>query len=179
MKRNISGKFLTFSACMGLLSVLIYPGAAVAEPTEEVNGAAVRLERVKQSYEASLRLKALKADRPAETPSAEPTVPAEWLTRVEGKDVNMVTNRVADSPQTDMSIEGRTYYVPGPTYAWTLAKTLSLRYAQDPLTERTLDKSEALTFADASGNVYYFESEETCKAFLSIEGKAQAYISSR
>ncbi len=51
----------------------------------------------------------------------------------------------------------------------------STRFAKDPLTDRAVDKSCAVIYADASGRVYYFESEAAYSAFMALaEGSTVA-----
>ena len=175
MKR-IVGRFLLTAACVALAS--FQPAGALADEglDEEVNGAEVTLEHVRQNHLASVRLEALRSNAPVSEDSSSHSSPSEWLRRVEAGTVNMVTNRVVGAQQKGMNIDGKTYYVPGESYDWTLSNNLSLRYAKDPATGESVDKSEAVIFADASGRAYYFESEDSYRNFISLsEEKTTRY----
>lgn len=129
--------------------------------------AAQKLEAAKQSYLASIRSEALRTrSKTPETINAGS--PSQWLTRVEAKNVNMVTNRTENGTQQSLNINGSSYFVADETYAWTLQQNLNLRFAVDPITNRKVDKAKAALFADASGRVFYFESEKSYEEFLAL-----------
>lgn len=133
--------------------------------------AVARLKTVKENHLAFLRSEALQAKDFAAARAMKDAGPASsWLSKVSADEVNMVTNRHEKKKQGEVNLENKPYYCSGEAYVQTLAGNPSLRFAQDPLTSKRVDKSEAVTYADASGVVYYFESEDTYRGFLSLTG---------
>lgn len=169
MKRS----FIKAALAVSVLSLSVVfaqaPGVAQAEMNSSETLAAIRLTTAKENYLAVQRLKALKANEAASRiDGASPWV---WLTRVNATEVNMVTNRYQKAVQEPVSLNGKAYYAAGSGYSSTLSNNPSIRFAKDPLTNRVVDKAEAIIFADAAGRAYYFESEDTYKGFIGLAGR--------
>ncbi len=131
--------------------------------------AVARLNTVKENHLASLRAEALQSKDFAAALGVKDAGPASsWLKKVSADEVNMVTNRHEKKRQGEVNLGNKSYYCSGEAYVQTMAANPSLRFAKDPLTNKRVDKSEAVIYADASGAVYYFESEDTCRGFLSL-----------
>jgi len=160
MKRSLLTK-----ALMAVVSLAFISTAGLQAEAAGTAAASQKLETAKQNYLASMRSEALKTNSHL-SGDIHAGSPSEWLTRVEPSSVNMVTNRVEEAGQTAVNLEGNSYFVSGESYAWTLKQNQSLRYSIDPLTNRKVDKARAVIFADASGRVFYFESEQTYRDFL-------------
>lgn len=168
MKRKI-GKLLVAAAMTA--SVSMFASTAGAGDNAE---AIAKLQSVKESYAASLRLEALQAKNSPE--SVQVTGPASmWLTRVSPEKVNMASNRVSEERLSSVSIDGQTYFGASDGYASTLRMNAAARTAVDPFTNKKIDKASALTFADASGRVFYFESESSFREFVSLATPETVY----
>lgn len=166
MKRKIIEKVVLAAA----LGVLI-GGSAVAGTNSD---AIAKLEAAKSSYLASVRMEAL------ETKNAVPqriaTGPASaWLTRVSASKVNMATNRFENEEQQSVVLDGKTYYTAGRAFTENLLLNPSTRFTKDPLSSRSIDKAEAVIYADASGRAYYFESEKSFGDFVSLATPETVY----
>ncbi len=160
MKRTVIGKVAIAVGMAALVAGIYLPNTASAAPVQE-------LESAKQSYLASIRAEAIRTN--SEIPShVNAGTPSDWLTRVDASKVNMVTNRVEEHAQNSVDINGRSYSVASDSYARTLKLNPSLRLATDPITGKKIDKSEAQTFADASGKVFYFANDSSFKSFLAL-----------
>jgi YHS domain-containing protein len=168
MKRNF-GKLL-IAVAMTASAVIFASGANAGENKEAV----AKLQSVKESYAASLRLEALQAKNSPESVRVSGPA-AEWLKRVSAEEVNMATNRLAGSKQASVSIDGRDYFAAGDGYAATLQKNAAARVAVDPYTNKKIDKASALTYADASGRVFYFESEGSYREFIGMATPETVY----
>lgn len=125
-----------------------------------------RLKTVEQNYRAHLRAEALQANKSAVIGESGPA--SSWLTRVAPEEVNMVSNRRESRKQTAVSLNGKSYYSPDSIHSFNMSNNPSTRFAKDPLTGKSVDKSEAVIYADASGRAYYFESEDTYKGFIGL-----------
>lgn len=168
MKKEI-GKLLVAVAMTA--SVSMFASSAGAGDNA---GAIAKLQSVKEAYAASLRLEALQAKNSPE--SVRVTGPASmWLTRVSPEKVNMASNRVSEEKLSSVSIDGRTYFGASDGYASTLRMNAAAREAVDPFTNKLVDKASALTFADASGRVFYFESESSFREFVSLATPETVY----
>lgn len=132
-------------------------------------------ETVRQNYLASLRLEALKTKNtiPANIETSSST--GAWLKRVKANEVNMVTNRYVGKMQNEVKVDGKTYFVSGESYAWTLQQNPSIRFAKDPFTNKIIDKADAVIFVDASGRTLYFESDDAHKNFMALAEKSTAF----
>ena len=168
MKKNL-GKLIAAVAMAA--SVSMFASTASAGENAE---AIAKLQSVKESYAASLRLEALQAKNSPESVSV--TGPAtQWLKQVSPEKVNMATNRVAGSQQAPVSIDGRTYFGSGEGHASNLRLNAASRVAIDPYSNKKIDKASALTFADASGRVFYFESENSYSEFVGMATPETVY----
>ncbi|MBI5599452.1 MAG: hypothetical protein HY890_06915 [Deltaproteobacteria bacterium] len=152
-------------------------GASIADTESHATAMA---ENVRQEYLASQRAEALKADNNKMTAKNGVLIkadasPGQWLTRVNSKEVNMATNRYEKRTQNEIKLDGKTYYAADEASAKNLSLNPSTRFARDPMTGDTLDKSGAITCADASGRVYYFEKDSTFRDFLALAGRDTAY----
>ena len=83
------------------------------------------------------------------------------LQRVQTQKVCMINNQVFEKDQIPVEVEGRTYYGCCEMCKERLAKDPAARTAVDPVSGKTVDKSEAVIAALPDGRVLYFESEET------------------
>ncbi|CAG0985499.1 hypothetical protein GPROT1_02599 [Gammaproteobacteria bacterium] len=168
MKKN-SGKLL-IAAAMTASAVMFASGAGAADNKDAI----VVLQSVKESYAASLRLEALQAKNSPE--SVRVTGPAsEWLKKVNAEEVNMATNRHTGEKQAAVSIDGRDYFAAGDGYAAALQMNAASRVAVDPYTNKKVDKASASTYADASGRVFYFESENSYREFIGLATPETVY----
>lgn len=167
MKKNI-GKVAALA-----LAVLIAPACVYAQ--SDVNSVAIsRLESIKERYLASVRSEALHAKNAV--PARIATGPASsWMKRVNANEVNMVTNRFERKQQNEISLNGKVYFATGEGYAFNMTQNPSLRFAKDPMTNKAIDKAEAVIYSDASGRAHYFESEETYKNFISLATPETVY----
>lgn len=163
-----SGKLL-IAAAMTASAVMFASGAGAAD-----TDAVVVLQSVKESYAASLRLEALLAKNSPE--SVRVTGPAsDWLRKVAAEEVNMATNRHMGARQAAVSIDGKDYFAAGDGYTAALQKNAAARVAVDPYTNKKVDKASALTYADASGRVLYFESESSYREFIGLATPETVY----
>lgn len=168
MKKNF-GKMLTALAMTA--TVVVFASGANAGDNRE---AIAKLQSVKESYAANLRLEAIQASSSPE--SVRVTGPAaQWLKRVSLDEVNMVTNRHLGSRQASITIDGRNYFGAGSGYASTLQQNAAVRTAVDPYTNQKVDKASAIAYADASGRVFYFESEGSFRDFVGLATPETVY----
>lgn len=168
MKRGIFGKALIVAGCAAFAAGVVLPAIAQADSTGpgRRNGATIALESVKQCYAASERLEAIKTGK-ADKIRAKGNASA-WLKKVSPDEVNMATNRVERRPQKEVNINGRKYYVSNEFAGAQLQRNPSACLAKDPLTNKVVDKTKAATYADASGRVLYFESDDTYRDFIGL-----------
>ncbi len=158
------------TAAASLFIVTSMPTASTAEvvETSETSASIRVLESIHQSYLASLRSESVKANGFSSKIEISEGQASEWLTRVDAKDVNIVTNRLVTADQMKVSVEGSDYYVINKYYESTLKKNLTLRSATDPYTGKHVNKAEAVIYVDASGRAFYFESNESFDGFLAL-----------
>lgn len=90
-----------------------------------------------------------------------------WLKPVEAQYVCMMNNKVFDSPQMAIEIEGKTYYGCCPMCKEMLGKDPAKRSAVDPVSGKTVDKATAVIGADPHGMTYYFENQENFDKYAS------------
>jgi hypothetical protein len=174
MKGCILKRIVLTTLVAGLVATAYSPVDAVAGSAEGAEKAAVmKIETIKQNYIAGVRLEALRTHN--EITKTDAGTPAVWLARVDAKEVNMVTNRRDKAAGSTIEIEGRSYNVGGEMGAWALKQNPSIRFARDPMTNNLVDKSGAAIYADASGRVFYFESDSTLKGFLALGERTTAY----
>ena len=98
-------------------------------------------------------------DAPAAQPSGK-------LTKVDSpKRVCMVTNKAFPDDQIAVEVEGKTYYGCCEMCKGRLTSDAKLRTAVDPVSQKTVDKADAVIAADSKGKVFYFESDENLAAY--------------
>lgn len=169
MRRGIFGKALIVAGCAAFVAGVVLPAIAQADSVSpgRHNGATIVLESVKQCYAASERLEALKTGKMEADKRANGSASV-WLKKVSLNEVNMATNRVERRPQKEVNINGRKYYVSNEFAGAQLQRNPSACFAKDPLTNKVVDKMKAATYADASGRVLYFESDDTYRDFIGL-----------
>ncbi len=79
--------------------------------------------------------------------------------------VCMITNKLFDSPQIPIAVDGKTYYGCCDMCKERLGSDAKARQAVDPVTKAQIDKAKAVIGADAKGNIVYFESLETLNKY--------------
>lgn len=141
---------------------------------EEGNPSIV-LESVRQNYLANVRLEALKSKSTMPLRSHADNPSHVWLRRVMPSQVNMVTNMYTQDSQTAVQIDGKLYYTHREPYIINLRENPSIRFANDPVTGRTIDKAEAAVYIDASGRALYFKSDDTFRNFIALAGQDTVY----
>lgn len=157
-----------------IVSVAALPGRCRAESgiTQEEQ-AVIVVRDIRQNYLASLRKEALRTkNAPSKNVSASPGL---WLTRVNSEEVNMATNRYEKKAQEMVELNGKVYYATGEGCAVNMRLNPSIRFAKDPMTGKTVDKSEAITYADASARVFYFATDTAYRSFIALADKETAY----
>ena len=155
-----------------VISVSFAGYSYAAEDAFETNTVQL-LESVRQNYYANERLVSLKNNN---TVSINKNVPAKmWLKKVKASEVNMVTNRFTGEQQDAVHINGKRYFANGKEYAFNLQNNSSVRFSIDPLTNRTIDKADAVTYSDASGRILYFESDMSFDRFLGLASSDTLY----
>ena len=92
------------------------------------------------------------------------------LTEVDSKYVCMVTDKLFDKEQIPVEVEGKTYYGCCEMCKGKLQSDVSVREAADPVSGNTVDKSTAVIGATSSGDILYFENEETLQAYNTSSG---------
>lgn len=91
------------------------------------------------------------------------------LRRIEDRStVCMLKNRTLGRPFIPVAVDGKTYYGCCEMCTGTLQKVSGERYAIDPITGRKVDKATAVIGAYPSGEVLYFESEESFEKFSRV-----------
>lgn len=165
MKRGILA--VIFAAAFTVAAL----GASNAAENQE---AIAKLEAAKGNYLASLRLEALQTGNPV--PERMSTGPAsEWLKKVAANEVNMATNTFEKKAQKSVNIDGKSYFTDNGACEFNLSQNASARFATDPLTNKRVDKASAATYADASGKVYYFESDANFQGFIALATPQTVY----
>jgi len=173
MKVNSIRKTFTITlsiSAMLLAGLFMGRGSALASSANEKVRAMQNLQIIRANYHAAKRQKELKAK--VEGIEATKSLPSTWLQKVDPSEVCMITNRHEHSPQARIVINGKTYYGSCEGCAENIRSNPSIRFARDPYTGRLVDKAEAATFADASGRVWYFQSETNKARFLSLVEKS-------
>jgi YHS domain-containing protein len=98
-------------------------------------------------------------DTPATQPSGK-------LTKVESpKRVCMVTNKTFADDQIAVEVEGKTYYGCCEMCKGRLTSDAKLRSAVDPVSQKPVDKADAVIAADSKGKVFYFENDENLASY--------------
>lgn len=168
MKKKV-GKLLTAMAMTASFAILV-TSANAGDNKDAIS----KLQSVKESFAASLRLEALQAKNSPD--SVRVTGPAtQWLKKVNLDEVNMANNRFMGSKQATVAIDGKTYFSTGEGYASTLRQNAAARTAVDPYTSKKIDKATAVAYADASGRVFYFESEGSFSDFIGLATPETVY----
>jgi len=94
-----------------------------------------------------------------------PQAPAARVDVVKNDLVCMITNKVFQSPQIPVVVGGKTYYGCCDMCKERLEGKAEARQAVDPVSKATIDKATAIIGATAQGDVVYFESLATLKAY--------------
>ncbi len=174
MKRKLIEKMVIAATFAVFAAGSFIPVTANAEAGHADRFAVARLKTVEENYRAHLRAEALHAKKSAAIGESGPS--SLWLTRVAPEEVNMVTNRRESKKQSALSLNGKSYYCPDNAYAVNMSDNPSIRSARDPLTDKRIDKSDAVIYADASGRVYYFESEDTYRGFIGLADTEREFV---
>ena len=93
---------------------------------------------------------------------------ATGLFGVERNEVCVVADRAPGEPTFEVQLDGKTYHVCCERCEARLKEDPSLRYAIDPVTGRSVDKSDAFIAVIEDGRAFYFESEKTARIFDAI-----------
>ncbi len=88
-----------------------------------------------------------------------------WLKPTQSQYICMVNNKRFDKVQIPTEVNGKTYYGCCSMCKAKLEQSQELREAIDPVSGNTVDKATALIGTGPDGAAYYFESEESMKAF--------------
>jgi YHS domain-containing protein len=102
---------------------------------------------------------------PAPSPSAAAAPVTAALQRVPATHVCMMNNRFMGAAQMPVQVEGKTYYACCDMCVKRLNADPSIRSAIDPVTQKPVDKSKAVIGKLPSGDVVYFESEDSLKRY--------------
>jgi len=86
---------------------------------------------------------------------------------VETSQVCMVNDTFMSKTQIPVKVEGRTYYGCCQGCVGRLKGDRSVRFSNDPVTGREVDKASAYIVAQPDNTVLYFESTESAKRFES------------
>lgn len=178
MERNHFKVALLSTALSVFLTVTFLAGYGAAVETKNITDlhrSLLLLESVKQNFLATGRLEALRKNHAVSHRTSADHSPSQWLKKVKANEVNMVTNRYSNAGQSTIILDGKIYSTSGNIYEWTLLQNPSLRFARDPLTNKTVDKAEAAIYVDTSGRAFYFQSDETCKYFLALADQETLY----
>jgi YHS domain-containing protein len=101
----------------------------------------------------------------ADASVAEASAADSILEQVEAPYVCMITNKVFDSKQIEVPVEGHVYYGCCQMCVKKLNNNPESRYATDPVSGAQVNKAEAVLGAGPDEAVRYFESVETLRAF--------------
>jgi YHS domain-containing protein len=117
-----------------------------------------------------MTLSVAQSDKPAKPGMSMGDAPATQtsgkLTKVESpKRVCMVTNKAFADDQIAVEVEGKTYYGCCEMCKGRLTSDAKLRSAVDPVSQKPVDKAEAVIAADSKGKVFYFENDENLAAY--------------
>lgn len=94
-----------------------------------------------------------------------PQTPPARVEVVKNELVCMITNKVFQSAQIPVVVEGRTYYGCCDMCKERLEGQEAARKAVDPVSKVTIDKATAIIGATSTGDVVYFQSLATMKAY--------------
>ncbi len=101
------------------------------------------------------------------------TMSKNQLKIIESKYICMVNDSVFDKEQISVPVGDKTYYGCCSMCEERLKNDEAIRSAIDPVSGNSVDKAEAVIAVDSSNNVYYFESEETMKNYVSNDTQEQ------
>ena len=87
------------------------------------------------------------------------------LSQVESKYICMVNDDVYTTEQIPVEVDGKTYYGCCMGCKAKLENDPSIRFAVDPISGASVDKSTAIIGVDLFNSVYYFESLKNLKAY--------------
>ncbi len=149
-------------------------GAEGAKPADNTQAILI-LESVRQNYLAQVRLESLRMKNTMPAMSHADNPANVWLKRVMPSEVNMVTNRYTNQPQSAIRMNGKVYYTSGEPYIMTLKENPSIRFAKDPITGMAIDKAEAAIYIDASGRALYFSTDDSFKNFIALAESDTAF----
>jgi YHS domain-containing protein len=110
------------------------------------------------------------SDKPAKPGMSMGDAPAAQssgkLTKVDDhKRVCMVTNKTFTEDQIAVDVAGKTYYGCCEMCKGRLTSEAKLRTAVDPVSQKSVDKADAVIAADSKGKVFYFENDENLAAY--------------
>ena len=81
----------------------------------------------------------------------------------------MINNRFMASPQIPVPVDGKTYYGCCAGCKAKLESDPTARMAVDPVTQKPVDKALAVFAKTSTGEVLYFENEQTFASYGSIQ----------
>ena len=155
------------------IAAVTLPEKSRAEESKDQTHAVLVLEQARQNHIAKERWEALRTKNAVARNIS--SSPSQWLTRVNASEVNMVTNRHEKKTQQELRLDNKVYYAADEACAKNMAMNPSTRFAKDPLTNNTVDKAGAVVYADASGAVYYFETNSTFAGLMALAEKDTVY----
>ncbi|CAG1064770.1 hypothetical protein BAC1_00336 [uncultured bacterium] len=91
---------------------------------------------------------------------------AESLQSVKHSDVCMVQNRHGIMKMIPVEVDGKMYYGCCAGCVGKLKFNPAVRYANDPVSGKQVDKASAFIIGNRDGTVIYFESKETAEKFF-------------
>lgn len=103
--------------------------------------------------------------------AAEPAQAA--ITRAEPSQVCMINNQYMGKPQIPVVIKGKTYFGCCAMCKGRLEQDAESRMATDPVSGARVDKADAVIGKAASGEVFYFESEDNLRRYTVEAPKQQ------
>lgn len=89
------------------------------------------------------------------------------ISPIDSKYVCMINNQSFNKEQIPVEVDGKTYYGCCQMCEAKLKSDSGSRTAVDPVSGNDVDKATAIIGAAPDGTVYYFESEQNLKAFIS------------
>jgi YHS domain-containing protein len=100
----------------------------------------------------------------AKAPSA-PVVARVAVERVSADKVCMMNNHFMGAPQIPVKVDGKTYYGCCAMCEKRLREDQSVRFSTDPVTKQRVDKATAVIGKLSSGEVLYFENEQSLRRY--------------
>jgi YHS domain-containing protein len=102
----------------------------------------------------------------AAQPAAQAEPAKKGLTRIDDPStVCMVNDHFMGSPQIPVPVGDKTYYGCCEMCEGKLQADPSVRLGIDPVSKRPVDKALAVLAMDGTGKIFYFESEESLRAY--------------